>query len=99
MNKPNANVSLQVLPTVPDAELFRVVDAVIDYIAASGVKHVVGPLDTTMEGDLDDLMPIVTEAQKICIREGAGSVMSIVKISYNPEGTHTISEKTDKYNK
>ena len=36
------NVSLQVLPSVPDEQLYPVVDQVIELIKESGVKYVVG---------------------------------------------------------
>lgn len=93
----NASVAIQVLPKVSDDALFPIVDAVIAYIKASGCNYVVGPFETTIEGDYDVLMDIVKECAKICIRAGAPSVMSYVKISYNPSGVWTINEKTDKH--
>lgn len=92
------NVSLQVVPSVPEAKLYAVVDKVIEYIASTGVKYIVGPMETTMEGDLDTLMEIVKEAQHICIKEGADRVISVVKIDYKSEGV-TIDEKIGKYSK
>lgn len=92
------NVSLQVLPVVPDAKIYPVVDKVIEYIASCGVKYVVGPMETTMEGDLDTLLEIVKRAQEICIEEGAERVASVVKIDYKSEGV-TIDEKIGKYRK
>lgn len=94
----NANVSIQCLPGVVGKEnVFPIVDKVIEYIASTGVNYVVGPLETTMEGDLDELIEIVKRAQKICIEQGAPSVMSFVKISYAEEGASTIEEKIYKY--
>lgn len=49
------NVSLQVIPCVPENQIYPVVDKVIDLIAKSGVKYEVGPMETTMEGDIDTL--------------------------------------------
>lgn len=92
----NANVGLQVLPSVPSEEVYPVVDKVIQLIANSGVRYEVGPMETTMEGDLEELLDIVSQAQKLCIEAGAGSVMSIVKIHYKPKGV-TIDEKVGKY--
>ena len=43
------NVSLQILPSVPEERLYQVVDKVITLIEESGVKYVVGPMETTME--------------------------------------------------
>ena len=90
------NVSLQVIPTVEEERIYPVVDKVIEYIASSGVKYVVGPMETTMEGELDELMEIVKRAQEICVEEGAKRVCSMVKIDYKPEGV-TIDEKVYKY--
>mgnify|MGYP001187637798 FL=1 len=41
---PNVNVSLQVLPRVPDEHIYDVVDKVIELIQESGVKYEVGPM-------------------------------------------------------
>lgn len=90
------NVSLQVIPKVPDEMTHPVVDKVIEYIASTGVRYEVGPMETTMEGELDLLLEIVKKAQEICIEEGASRVASIVKIDYKKEGV-TIDEKIKKY--
>jgi len=94
----NINLSLQVLPVVEDAKIYPVVDKVIEYIESTGVKYEVGPMETTMEGELDILFEIVKKAQDICVKEGAERVVSIVKIDYKPEGV-TINEKVEKYRK
>ncbi|MBW6410097.1 thiamine-binding protein [Clostridium weizhouense] len=90
------NVSLQVIPKVPDEMTYQVVDKVIEYIQSTGVKYEVGPMETTMEGELDFLLQIVKRAQEICVEEGASRVASIVKIDYKKEGV-TIDEKIKKY--
>ena len=41
-------------------------------------------------------MEIVRECQLICIRAGAPSVMSYVKINYKPDGVWTIEKKVKK---
>jgi len=92
----HVNVSLQVLPRVPDECIYPVVDEVIKMIKESGVKYEVGPMETTMEGELDVLLEIVKKAQEVCIKEGATRVMSMVKIDYKPEGV-TMNEKIGKY--
>lgn len=93
----NSSVAIQVLPAVEGEEVIRVVDKVIEYIKGTGLNTFVGPFETTIEGDYDQLMDIVKECQKICIREGAPSVMSYVKISLNPQGVWTIEKKVTKH--
>lgn len=97
----NASVAIQVLPKVKEeTEVIPVVDKVIDYIKSTGVTYYVGPLETTMEGEYDELMDIVKNCQKIAISSGAEAVSSYVKIVYKPEGgIYTIEEKTSKHHK
>lgn len=96
----NASIAIQVLPKVLEREeTRRIVDQVIAHIAASGLPYVVGPFETTVEGDLDALMELVKECQKVCIQAGSPSVLSYVKISYQPGGVWSIQDKTGKYQK
>ena len=92
----NASVAIQVLPSVEGEDVIRIVDEVIAYIKSSGLNTYVGPFETTIEGDYDQLMEIVRECQLICIRAGAPSVMSYVKINYKPDGVWTIEKKVKK---
>ena len=96
----NASIALQVLPMVTDREeIRRIVDEVIAYIDSTGVHYVVGAFETSMEGDLDQLMDIVKECTKIAARAGAENVNSYVKINFEPTGAWTIKDKTGKYDK
>ena len=90
----NASVAIQVLPKVNgDEEVIRVVDEVIAYIQSTGHNYVVGPCETSIEGDYDELMEIIKECQKVAVRAGAESVSAYVKINYKPEGEVLSIEK------
>ena len=92
-----SNVSLQVIPSTENEEdLYPIVDKVIELIEDSGVKYRVGPMETTMEGQLDELLQIVKEAQHICKKHGARRVLSVVKIDYKPGGV-TMDEKMKRH--
>ena len=94
----NSSIAIQVLPAVEGKEVIRVVDKVIAYIKSTGLNVFVGPFETTIEGDFEQLMEILKRCQLICIEEGAPSVMSYVKISYMPGGgIWTIDEKVTKH--
>lgn len=96
-----ASLAIQVLPSVQgDREVVRVVDEVIAYIKGTGLHTFVGPFETTVEGDLDTLCDIVKESAKICVREGAPSVASYMKLFYNPQnGVLSIDEKVSKHHR
>ena len=95
----NASVSIESLPkAADDEELIRIVDQVIDYIKSTGLNYYVGPFETTIEGDYDQLMDIVKECQHIAVRAGAPSVAAYIKVSYHPEGdVLTIEKKVTKH--
>ena len=95
----NASVAIQVLPKVDtDEEVIRIVDEVIDYIKSTGLSYYVGPCETSIEGDYDELMDIIKECQKVAVKAGAESVSAYVKITYRPEGeVLTIEKKVTKH--
>ena len=97
----NASVAIQVLPKVnSDEKVIRIVDEVIDYIKSTGLHYFVGPCETSIEGDYDELMEIIKECQKIAVRAGAPAVSAYVKINYKPEGDIlSIEKKVTKHHK
>ncbi len=97
----NASVSIQVVPKcATDEEVIRIVDEVIDHIASTGLTYYVGPTETSIEGDYDQLMEIVKECQLVAAKAGAASISSYVKINYRPKGdVLTIDEKISKHHK
>ncbi len=97
--KMNASVAIQSLPEAAnDEELIRIVDEVIAYIKSTGLNYYVGPFETAIEGEYDELMDIVKECQHIAIRAGAPSVAAYIKVTYRPEGdVLTIEKKVTKH--
>ena len=94
----NASVAIQVLPKVAtNEETIRIVDNVIKYIKSFDVKAEVGPFETTLEGDYDTLMEIVKGCSLVCVKSGAPSAMTYVKINFAPDGVLTIDEKCTKH--
>lgn len=93
-----ATLSLQILPLVPEDDLYSEVDQVIDFIASQGLPYVVSPGETTIEGDLPVLLDIVEKALRLCARRGVRRVFSQIKIDFKPDGV-CIDEKYARYRK
>ena len=87
------NVSVQVVPLHRDP--YPIVDGAIEAIAESGVKYEVGPMETVLEGELDELLEVVKAAHRACFVEGVERVITYVKIADSVSGT-TIEEKVGK---
>ena len=83
----NASVAIQILPKVNgDEEVIRIVDEVIAYIRSTGLNYHVGPFETTIVGEFNELMDIVKECQNVAVKAGAPAVSTYIKVSYRPEG-------------
>ncbi|HEX7057720.1 MAG TPA: thiamine-binding protein [Bacilli bacterium] len=94
---PNTLLSIQILPKTPHGEdVIPYVDKAIAVIDQSGVKYRVGPLETTMEGELDELLGIVKKMNEEMLASGSPSVMSQIKIFFNPSGV-SMEKLTEKY--
>lgn len=93
---PVANLSLQILPVVEEDKIYPLVDQVIQMIQTSGLEYIVGPMETTIEGELDTLLDLVKKAQEVCVQGGASRVISVIKIDYKPDGV-TMDEKIHPY--
>ena len=92
--KRTVNVSVQVLPLAEAA--IPIVDRAIQVIAGSGVHYEVGPMETVMEGPLDELLEIAKRAHLACFAAGASQVVTIIKIGDRVGGT-TMAEKVGPY--
>jgi uncharacterized protein (TIGR00106 family) len=79
------NVSIQVLPLVED--VIPIVDQAISAISDSGVKYEVGPMETVMEGELDELLDVAKKAHLACFDAGADQVVTLIKIGDHRRGT------------
>lgn len=94
----NALVSIQILPTTPGGEsVLTYVDRAIEIIKESGVPYRVAPLETTMEGELNELLSIVQTMSEAMTEMGCPSVISQIKIYYNPANGASMGRLLEKY--
>ncbi len=87
-------VGVEVLPLCDDP--YPVVDRAIAAIKATGIKHQVCPMETVMEGTLDECLAAVRAAHNACFEAGVRKALTFVKISDGVDGS-TIDDKMAKY--
>jgi len=97
LNNVQVNVAVQVLPVSKTKEAYDIVDCAIAEIKKSGVKYVVTPFETVMEGEYDMLMEVVKSVQNVCFFSGAEKVMCYIKIQSDVDSCVTIDDKIGKY--
>lgn len=73
-------LAFQVIPRVKQGNNFEVVDKAIDVVKAAGVPYQVSAMETTMQGELTQLLDIVKNAQQACYEAGAVEVITNIKI-------------------
>ena len=73
-------------PAGTDDTRYAHVDAAIAAIRASGLRTEVGPLGTSIEGPPDAVWAAVRAAHEACLRSGAASAVSIIKVAEGATG-------------
>ncbi|MCD2137455.1 MULTISPECIES: thiamine-binding protein [Salinicoccus] len=82
----NYIMSIQLLPYYPDKnEAFSNVDSAIDIIENSGLTHFVGPMETTVEGSIDELLNLVKKLNSHLGEDGAARVVNNIKLVQSSE--------------
>ncbi|XEC96995.1 MTH1187 family thiamine-binding protein [Paenibacillus tarimensis] len=94
----DALLSIQILPHTPGGEsVIPYVDRAIDIIKASELPYRVAPLETTIEGELGRLLDIVKTMNEAMTEMGCPSVISQIKIYYNPQDGASMDRLLEKY--
>jgi uncharacterized protein YqgV (UPF0045/DUF77 family) len=87
-------VGVQVLPSTDDP--YPIVDRAIAAIKATGIKHQVCPMETVLEGTLEECLAAARAAHDACFEAGVRKALTIIKISDGLDGS-TIDDKMAKY--
>ena len=93
----NSLVSIQIIPKTKNGEnVIPYVDEAIKIISESGMKFEVHPLETTIEGDLTNILSIITVMNERMIEIGSPNVITQIKVLYQPSGI-AMEDLTEKY--
>lgn len=88
-----ASIALQILP-LSSSDRIAVIDKVIAYLQEQPVKQVVTPFETVLEGEWEELFPMLKTAIELAGSE-AENIFANVKINYGQ--ILSIEEKIEKY--
>lgn len=91
------NMALQVIPLVESKKVYDIVDEAIECIINSGIKYLVTPFETVLEGNLDELLQLVKKVQDACYIAGAEEIIINIKIHSSNVSDVLIKEKMTKY--
>ena len=75
-------VEIQCLPSPPgDGERrWAHVEAAIAVVTGAGLPYEVGPLGTSVEGEPEQLWPLLRRMHEACLEAGADGLVSVIKV-------------------
>ncbi|WP_258104845.1 thiamine-binding protein [Marinoscillum sp. MHG1-6] len=94
MTPHDITLGIQIVPKSKNGlDTYKLVDHAIDVIIESGVKHMITPFETVMEGPYEKLVQIAEKAQKAVLDAGADECLVYYRIHYRKDGPVTFEEK------
>lgn len=86
-------VEIECLATPPGTEENRYahVEAAIRVVEESGLKYQVNALGTLIEGEPDELWPLLRKVHETCLAAGAESLVSIIKVAQSGPQRQALS--------
>lgn len=92
------NLAVQVLPLqTSQEEAYRIIDTAIECIQKSGLKYVVCPFETVIEGPYSEVMQLLNKLQEACFNAGGETVLINMKLHRSAVKDLLIDDKTGKY--
>lgn len=87
------HMAIQVVPLEREGDIYGKIDAAIEVIQRSGVKYVITPMETVMQGPYEKLQGIAREAQQALIDAGCSEFLVNIKMHIRTDGDVTMEEK------
>ncbi len=72
--------TLQVFPREKSGKFTEIIDKAIEVIQNSGLKYMVSPTETIVEGYFDEVMTVFKQAIEACYDNGSHTVISNIRI-------------------
>ena len=77
----NVSIALQLLPLSEGVDRLAVIDKIITFLREQPIRQVVTPFETVLEGEWEELFPILKQAIELAGEE-AENIFAAVKINY-----------------
>ncbi|NJK94699.1 MAG: thiamine-binding protein [Bacteroidetes bacterium] len=91
------NLAVQIIPKSTTVDMYMLIDLAIDVIATSGLKYLVCPFETVVEGEYEEVMLTVKQAQDVCLASGADEVIVNLKIHRSAIKDLSFEDKIEKF--
>lgn len=92
---PSVLAEFSVTPVV-EGEMRPYVDSALQEIRNAGLKHEVGPVGTTVEGEIDQVLDAIKNAHQAVLNRGADRVVTEIRID-EKRGGLTMEQELSGY--
>ena len=92
------NASIQIVPLGGEEHYHTYFDAAIAVIQQSGLKHMVSPMETVIEGPKAKVMEVLEQAREAALSAGAIELLVNIKLHLKGNEDVTFEEKIEKFN-
>jgi uncharacterized protein YqgV (UPF0045/DUF77 family) len=77
--------------------MYTLIDKAIEVISISGLKYMVCPFETVVEGEYDEVMQLVKQVQDVCMEAGADEMLVNLKIQRSATRDLFFEDKIEKF--
>jgi uncharacterized protein YqgV (UPF0045/DUF77 family) len=91
------NMGIQIVPIESKGKKFDVIDHAIGIIQQSGLKHIVTPFETIIEGEEERIYNLLKEVRNACYDFGCDELLINVRFHSAKDKHIYMEEKTAKF--
>lgn len=91
------NAAIQIVPKSKERHIYDIIDEAIAVIQNSGLKYMVTPMETVIEGRYIEVFEVMQKAQEVALSAGADELLVNIKLHIRKEEDVTFEEKIEKY--
>ena len=95
--KNTINASIQVIPKSTQKDYYPLIDRAIEVIKESGLKYLVTPMETVIEGPYQEVMATMERAQHAALNAGADELIVSIKLHIRKDADVSFEEKITKH--
>lgn len=93
MTNHDIHLGIQIVPLDLGAHKYQAIDAAIEVIQQSGVKHTISPMETIIEAPYDRASAVAEKAQEAVLAAGCGEFLVNIRMHIRANASVTMEEK------
>ena len=93
MTNKDIHLAIQVVPLDRDSNTYSKIDAAIEVIQQSGLKHMITPMETVIQGPYEKVQEVSRKAQEALAEAGCNEFLVNIKMHIRLDGDVTMEEK------